>query len=155
MKARTKYILAAVAAVDILLLSAVGYFYIREAPRFADRVVDAAFLAQLRKAALAGEAWPIKPKAVALRLVAADLFPPGRPSPTIPSVRIERSWLGRCCTASVFEGFFEEQLGVGGYSILSTYDRISLQQEGSVWIPVRRRVSWQTGKRPGWRTDLQ
>jgi hypothetical protein len=148
-KAPTKYILAAVAAVVVLLLSAVAYLIISAAPRFADRVVDARFLEQLRMAAVAKEGWTTKPEAVALRLVAADLFPPGRPSQTNASVRVERSWSGRYCTVSVLEGFFEQ-----GTVVMCTYDRVTLQQEGSVWIPVRRKVSWQTTKRPGWRTDL-
>jgi len=131
-----------------MLLSGVAYLNIRFSPRFADRLVDARFLAQLRTASAAREGWTTKPEEVALHLVAADLFPPGRPAQTNAIVHTERNWSGRY-VVSVTEGFLEQ-----GTVVMATYDRVTLQQEGSVWIPVRRKVSWQTTRRPGWRTDL-
>ena len=131
-----------------MLLGGVAYLNVHFAPRFADRPVDVRFLMQLRAASKTREGWTTKPGEVALRLVAADLFPSDRPPQTNATVRLERSWSGRY-VVSVTESFFEQ-----GTVVMATYDRVTLQEEGSGWIPVGRKVSWQTINRPGWRTDL-
>ena len=140
MKTKTKIILSTI-FIPICLV----FVFIHERQHFAERAIDPQFLGQIHVAFATNAIWPSEPKEVASRLVAADLFPIGRPHQDIGDASaIISSQSSDRCTVNVLEGFFETNT-----MLLATDDKIVLQREGSIWIPIHREVSWQTKKRPG------
>ena len=130
---------------------ALGFILLPRSPRFAERAIPPGFIEQLRTAFASGESWPNKSTEVATHLVDSDHFPSDRPpSSGTVTCHVDRS-SDTDCVVSVFDGAWDVPDPV---RLIATWDRVTLRRDDSVWIPVRREVSWQRTHHtnPAWNT---
>ena len=149
MRTKVKYVLSTIVISVSLLVLCFFLLAIHSRPHFVEQPISVRFLKQLHEASSLTNAWANNPKEVALRLVGTDLFPPGRPQETDLATASLESISSDRCIVDISEGFMDNQSN----ALIATWDRISLQREGDVWLPFHREVSWQTKNRPGWRND--